>query len=96
MTNPIIQLMCQKHGISTGDFFGKGRDRKLVACRTEAAQIFRDRGCSWPGIGLLLKRSPETIRYWLDAKTRARRIDYMRRRWHAVYKHQGQKHDQHL
>lgn len=88
MTHPVIIEACQKHGVSLDDFFGTGRKRPVVACRTEAARILRERGNSWVVTARIIKRSRDTARYWLDDNVRKCRKNYMLKRWHDVYKHE--------
>lgn len=89
MANPVILEVCRKHRITVNDFFSKKRNAKLMACRAEAAQIFRDRGNSWDAVARLLKRNRDTARYWLDDNVRQIRKAYMLKRWREAYKHEA-------
>lgn len=84
MTNPVIVDVCKKHGIDVSTFFSSARGEKLMACRAEAARIFRDKGHSWEGAAILLRRNRDTVRYWLDPRVREFRKKYMVRRWREL------------
>lgn len=66
----IIRQVLLDHGIAREDFLGLRRDKHLVAARQDAAKRLSAANFSRRQIGRMMKRTSETIRFYVDQKTR--------------------------
>lgn len=90
MTHPIILDVCKNHRITLADFFGPTRHQTIVLARIEALSIFiGEKRLSLAATARILRRHRTTIQYWLSVQSREHRREYMRKRWHAKYKHEA-------
>jgi chromosomal replication initiation ATPase DnaA len=81
MTESIVLTVCQELKIHPHEFFGSGRDHRLVRARRIAIKRLRAAGFSMAGIARMMKRNYSTIRYWVHPKLRKHHNEYARNYW---------------
>ena len=84
MTQSIVLQVCEQCKVHPVEFFGRGRDARLVRCRRIAIKRLKDAGFSAAGISRLIRRDYSTVLYWLKPvyreKRRERYRNYMQQR----------------
>lgn len=76
MTESIVLTVCRECKVHPSEFFGRGKDKRLVRCRRLAIFRLRHAGFSYAGIARVMKRNYSAILYWAHPEYRARRVDY--------------------
>lgn len=79
MTGSIVLNVCAECGISSDEFFGKGRKQPLVDARRKAIVALHDAGFSYLAISHLIRRRYSTVMYWVHPQYRERRISYYKK-----------------
>lgn len=72
-THEIIRSVLRQHMIHKDDFYSACREPNLVAARIDAAKQLREAGKTIGQIALALKRSNDTIRYYLEPGIKRRK-----------------------
>jgi hypothetical protein len=81
----IIRETAAVHGVSVADIRSRSHAPELVAARIEIARRLSARGMTTGQIGIRIGRSGWTVRYYLDADFRERRIARSLSRWHLLH-----------
>jgi len=77
----IIQSVLRQHHVDREEFFSHCRHQDLVVARIDAAKQLREVGKSIGQIAIALKRSRDTIRYYLEPGIKRRRGEKYRADW---------------
>lgn len=77
----IIDGVLRQHHVDRADFFSNCRTQDLVAARIDAAMQLRKVGKSIGQISIALKRSGDTIRYYLEPGIKVRRVKKYKADW---------------
>ncbi len=77
----VVRAICRDHQIPPEDFFDrKARRSDIVACRVDAIRQLRAAGYSMAAISRAVGRHYDTVRHWVDAGKREKRLAAMRAR----------------
>lgn len=66
--------VCHDMKIYPAEFFGQGRDARLVKARREAMRRLKAAGFSNAAIARVLKRAYSTVQYWMKDDLREKRL----------------------
>lgn len=78
MTGSIILDVCQEHRVHPVEFFGNGRDQRLVRVRRIAIARLVDAEFNMVQIAAIMRRNYTTVRYWMIPRFRKYRKQYAR------------------
>ena len=81
MTESIVLTVCRECKVHPVEFFGRGKDRRLVGARRLAIHRLHHAGFNYAAIARLMKRNYSTILYWANPAYRERRADYYAKYW---------------
>lgn len=76
MTKSIVLEVCRECMVHPSEFFGTGRDRRLVTARRLAIHRLHRAGFNYAAIARLIKREYSMVLYWVHAERRQYRTAY--------------------
>lgn len=77
----IIRQVLLDHGIAREDFLSLRRDKHLVEARRDAARRLSEAHFSRAQIGKMMKRCEDTIRFYIDDRTRDYKAELLRNKF---------------
>jgi hypothetical protein len=76
MTESIVLTVCRECKVHPTEFFGRGKDKRLVKCRRIAIHRLHHAGFNYAAIARIMKRDYSGILYWVHAEYREKRVGY--------------------
>jgi hypothetical protein len=80
----VVLTVCEEMGVSSAEFFGPGRSRRLTKARLVAIERLREAGFSVRATARLIKRNYATVMYWIRPEYRVQRAKYAAK-YHAAH-----------